>query len=140
MANVFEDVAEFHAKFLLVSDEPPVPKNYTSTEMLRFRTGFLIEESQEHNDAANAGDLVKAIDANLDAIYVAVGNLRMMGVGSILASRLWDIVHRANMAKVRAERAEDSARSTTFDVIKPPGWVAPDESLRRLLRRHGADV
>lgn len=38
----------------------------------------------------------------------------------------WDRVHRANMAKVRAERASDSKRGSSFDVVKPEGWQAPD--------------
>lgn len=53
---------------------------------------------------------------------------------------VWDLVHRANMQKVRAKRAEESKRGSRFDVIKPPGWEAPDESIRFLLREHGADV
>jgi len=38
----------------------------------------------------------------------------------------WDRVHRANMSKVRAEKAGDSKRGSKFDVVKPSGWTAPD--------------
>lgn len=40
----------------------------------------------------------------------------------------WRRVHEANMGKVRARRAQDSTRGSVFDVVKPPGWVAPDLS------------
>jgi predicted HAD superfamily Cof-like phosphohydrolase len=40
----------------------------------------------------------------------------------------WRRVHAANMAKVRAERPGDSKRGSTFDVVKPEGWTAPDLS------------
>jgi hypothetical protein len=32
------------------------------------------------------------------------------------------------MKKVRALRAVDSQRGSTYDVVKPSGWVAPDLS------------
>lgn len=38
---------------------------------------------------------------------------------------LWADVQRANMSKERAVRASDSKRGSTYDVIKPAGWVPP---------------
>lgn len=38
----------------------------------------------------------------------------------------WDRVHAANMRKVRATAEEQSKRGSKLDVIKPPGWEAPD--------------
>lgn len=141
MPDIFDDVEEFHIKYGLDSQEPPTPQLYVCEEMMTFRTGFLCEEAEEHADAARAGDLVKTVDANLDAIYVAVGNLRMLGVGPVLARKLWDLVHqRGNLKKVRAERADQSLRGTAFDVVKPPGWVSPEPAMRELLREHGAIV
>lgn len=141
MPDIFDDVEEFHIKYGLDSQEPSTPQLYSNGEMTRFRTRFLCEEADEHQDAAESGDLVKAIDANLDAIYVAVGNLRLLGVGPHLARKLWDLVHQqGNMKKVRAERAGQSLRGTAFDVVKPPGWVSPEPAMRELLREHGALV
>jgi len=40
----------------------------------------------------------------------------------------WTRVHNANMQKVRAATPNDSKRGSKYDVIKPPGWVAPDLS------------
>lgn len=38
---------------------------------------------------------------------------------------LWNDVQRANMAKERAVRTDQSKRGSTWDVFKPVGWVAP---------------
>lgn len=46
----------------------------------------------------------------------------------------WRRVHEANMKKIRAERASDSKRGSTFDVIKPPGWEPP--SHKDLVENH----
>lgn len=38
---------------------------------------------------------------------------------------LWNDVQRANMSKERAKKASDSKRGSTWDVVKPAGWVGP---------------
>ena len=38
---------------------------------------------------------------------------------------LWNDVQRANMSKVRAQKAADSKRGSQWDVVKPAGWVGP---------------
>lgn len=42
-----------------------------------------------------------------------------------LWDELWVDVQRANMSKERALKASDSKRGSTYDVIKPVGWIAP---------------
>jgi hypothetical protein len=37
----------------------------------------------------------------------------------------WRRVQEANMQKVRTARVVDSARGSTFDVVKPEGWTPP---------------
>jgi hypothetical protein len=44
-----------------------------------------------------------------------------------------DAVQKANMAKVRVAKAEDSKRGSTFDVRKPEGWVGPEARLEEIL-------
>jgi hypothetical protein len=41
------------------------------------------------------------------------------------------------MAKVRAERAEQSERGGTWDVVKPDGWTPPD--IEGILYTYGWD-
>jgi predicted HAD superfamily Cof-like phosphohydrolase len=47
------------------------------------------------------------------------------GTTEALWDELWADVQRANMSKERATKATDSKRGSTFDVIKPAGWVGP---------------
>lgn len=42
-----------------------------------------------------------------------------------LWNELWVDVQRANMSKERALRQADSKRGSTYDVIKPAGWISP---------------
>lgn len=47
------------------------------------------------------------------------------GVTDELWLELWADVQRANMSKERAQKASDSKRGSTWDVVKPQGWVGP---------------
>jgi predicted HAD superfamily Cof-like phosphohydrolase len=123
----YEDVHAFHLKFDL---PPPVTPRLLDEETFEFRRRFLEEELTELVEAQLEGDMVKAADALVDLVYVALGTAVMMGLPW---QELWDNVQRANMAKVRAQSADESKRGSTLDVVKPPGWNAPDHS-RTLLR------
>jgi len=120
--------------------------------MAEFRRMFLKEEAKEYATATYRGNnalhltmdseakaheiteqLAHALDAIVDTIYVAVGNAYLHGFIPFLAEA-WKRVHTANMAKVRASEASDSKRGTAFDVVKPPGWTAPDH--RDLVAHH----
>lgn len=138
---MFSDVAEFHEKYGLQYNDKP---RLLGDEMSEFRIKFMHEELAEYIDAvskANAmlgtqsilpdakdsfnGEMAKALDALVDLTYVALGTAYLHGFDF---QKAWDRVHNANMQKVRAEKAGDSKRGTSFDVIKPPGWVAPDHT------------
>lgn len=115
------DIAEFHRKFgLLPTADGILPK-----DLAEFRIKFLREELKEYEEAVRAGDLEKAFDALLDLAYVTYGTAYLHGFPW---STGWDRVHEANMKKVRAERADQSARRSVFDVVKPAGWTPPDLS------------
>jgi predicted HAD superfamily Cof-like phosphohydrolase len=53
-----------------------------------------------------------------------------------LWDELWADVQRANMSKERALREADSKRGSTYDVIKPAGWVPPQTEA--IIARHKA--
>lgn len=142
--DLFEDIKAFHEKFELKYSGDP---RHLPDELEEFRAGFMGEELGEylsHMDR-DVKDLVKNVqfllwqdrmigrrvslkkklDALVDLVYVALGTAYMHGFDF---NEAWRRVHAANMAKVRAERADQSARGSTFDVVKPEGWVAPDLS------------
>jgi predicted HAD superfamily Cof-like phosphohydrolase len=133
MAN---DIISFHHKFGLVYDGPP---RILPDDLRKFRVKFMQEELDEYNKADCSsievdGEFIELtpqeqreaeLDALVDLVYVALGTAYLQGFNFAEA---WRRVHTANMAKVRAERPEDSKRGSGFDVIKPEGWTAPNHS------------
>lgn len=126
MASNHWDVGEFHKKFgldkaNLIEDMHP---RSVSPEVMDFRIKFMYEELKEFEDAYHAGDEAGMFDALIDLTYVAMGTSHLRGYPWRLG---WDAVQTANMAKVRAQAdGSDSARGSSFDVVKPPGWIPPD--------------
>ena len=117
----FGDVGDFHRKFDLpiFNGEP----HEASPELIEFRTKFLEEELEEFRQGVEAGDHEQMFDALLDLTYVAMGTAHVMGYPWQAG---WDEVQRANMAKERASSdGSNSKRLSSYDVIKPEGWVPP---------------
>lgn len=131
---MFTDIIEFHQRFEL--NAPDVPQ-LLGREAADFRIDFMLEELHEFVNAHNAGDLVKAADALADLTYVVLGTAYLMGLPF---NDVWYAVHNANMTKVRAQSAAESKRGSQLDVVKPEGFVPPDESIRMLLQDWGAKV
>lgn len=130
-ADFFKDVGEFHLKFGLPVEGDDVP-HPLEPELLNFRFDFLLEELREFGHAAASDDLPEMADALVDLIYVACGTAHLMGLP---LNELWDDVHQANMTKQRAATdGSDSKRGSSFDVIKPEGWVGPDGAA--IIERH----
>ena len=138
MGKPFEpmtDIEEFHAKFGLRYEGRP---RALPQELADFRQAFLGEELREYLDHASAAatelvasefdqdhanyayNLEQMLDALVDLTYVALGTSQLHGFNFREA---WRRVHAKNMMKVRAERADQSKRGSTFDVVKPAGWT-----------------
>jgi len=139
--TMFEDIKEFHAKFGLGYDGGP---RALPPELKPFRTKFMVEELVEYTSldprdhkfvqhifdvfvgvVQTEPSLEKKFDALIDLVYVALGTAYLHGFDF---EEGWRRVHEANMKKVRALRSEDSLRGSVYDVVKPPGWTAPDLS------------
>lgn len=80
------------------------------------------------------------IDEDLDRMSWAIAELGLDTMMVAAACGLpweegWAEVQTKNMQKIRCYREEDSARKSTFDVIKPEGWTPPD--IAGILRRRG---
>ncbi len=121
-ADFMADIHDFHHKFGLTPS--PVP-SLLHPDLMSFREKFLQEELAETLQAYQEGNLEKTFDGLIDLVYVALGTAYLMGLPF---NRGWSEVHRANMRKVRAEKPGDSKRNSSFDVIKPEGWLPPDLS------------
>lgn len=114
--NMLHDVFDFHQKFGFKFPKHPT---LMSSKEAAFRLEFLQEELNELKEAHIKGNLHDQFDALIDLVYVALGTAYRMGLPFQAG---WNIVHEANMTKVRGP----SKRSGEFDIIKPPGFVKPD--------------
>lgn len=156
--NDHQLVGDFHEKFGLpnTTHHPPAPHE-VSDDLLTFRVRFMTEELCEFvEDTTDISpevkaafetirrakfafrvdpDVPKAFDALLDLDYVVHGTAHVFGFPWYVGMME---VQRANMSKERALKAEDSARGSVWDVIKPKGWTAPD--IAGILRRFGWNV
>lgn len=125
MSTNFEDVGLFHQKFGLPIAEGEIRE--LPQDLLHFRVLFLKEELQEFILAMPSwktkADHAKMFDALIDLVYVAMGTAHLLGYPW---EQGWELVQAANMDKIRASRPEDSKRGSSWDVIKPPGWTAPN--------------
>lgn len=149
----FDRVGQFHEKFGLanVTHHQPCAAHEIMRELVEFRLKFLLEElleiaegygyeleenefsterpfqfARKHlmpGDAAPRQDLPKIFDGLIDLVYVALGTAHLH---HFPWAEGFAEVQRANMQKVRAQRAADSTRGSTFDVIKPAGWTPPN--------------
>jgi predicted HAD superfamily Cof-like phosphohydrolase len=133
MSENHRDVGQFHEKFNLDNTTArPVGPRDVPRELFDFRLKFMREELREFEEGEAEGDLAKMADSLIDLVYVVLGTAHVYGFPW---QALWDEVQRANMAKERTLRVEDSARGSTYDVIKPAGWQPPD--IVGVLRAHG---
>lgn len=142
----FGDVGRFHTKFGLPVSEGL--QKHVPRKLLEFRLRFLLEEVLEFALAAGYDitvdpaplsdqpgivrmlqvsdkmDHAGMFDALIDEVYVVLGTAHLFGYPW---QEGWDRVQEANMAKVRARAdGSNSKRGSSFDVVKPEGWVAPD--------------
>lgn len=126
--NMWNDIVEFHDKFEIpIPDVPTFPEK----EMMEFRMKFLKEELEEFERAVLDNDLTKAFDALIDLAYVTVGTARVM---RLPFDKGWEVVHKANINKVRVDHEDQSHRGSKFDVIKPVGWTSPENALNVLIK------
>lgn len=127
-------VYEFHQAFdLPLGLEDLLINEGAITDAYRFRKSFLEEELMEFTEAVCDDDRVKALDALIDLVYVAMGTALFMGVSPSQWAEAFEAVHRANMTKMRVARPADSKRGSGFDVVKPPGFIPPEHKIRQIL-------
>ena len=106
-----QDVAEFHRTFRLpVLEEPQIP----SADRCRLRINLLKEELKELEEAIDQNDLTEAADAFADLQYVLSGAILEFGLGEKFKA-LFTEVHRSNMSKTCASRAEAEATVAHYE-------------------------
>jgi len=129
MANhMWDDIVAFHNKFEL--QQADFPTVILPDGLMAFRVQFLREELDEFIEAIDTNDTMKAFDALIDLVYVAMGTAYLCRFPWVSG---WEVVQAANMTKIRAIHADESKRGSQYDVIKPAGWVPPDHELQCIL-------
>ena len=129
MSNWVKDIAAMHDKYGVNE----VIRNLDRDKLeafLKFRIDFLQEELDEIKKALAEGNLEEYFDGLIDLVYVALGAAYLAGLPF---DQGFFRVHQANMKKMRALRTQDSKRGSTYDIVKPPGFVAP--TLTDLIRK-----
>lgn len=140
--DLMGDVNAFHVKFDHAQEHYGLPK-VLAQDLFDFRVKFHDEETTEYRDeqpklidAVARGDhreivnsLELQLDALCDAVWVLLGTADIQ-FGKTVFYEAWRRVVKANMSKVRADRAgddaTDSGRNKKFDIVKPAGWLPPD--------------
>lgn len=125
--DLFNMVAAFHEKFEL---EPTPQPDFPIQEIAELKNTHLQEELDEIKKALVEGDLEGYFDGLIDLVYVALGAAYL---GRLPFNEGFKRVHDKNMTKIRALRQEDSKRGSTYDIVKPAGFVAP--TLTDLIRK-----
>lgn len=125
--DLFNMVAAFHEKFELTPTPQP---DFPIEEIARLKNKHLQEELDEIVKSLDEGNLEEYFDGLIDLVYVALGAAYL---GNLPFNEGFRRVHEANMTKVRALKQEDSKRGSTYDIVKPPGFVAP--TLTDLIRK-----
>ena len=118
--TLLKDIDSFHKKYKFEKNEKVgIPDD---NELVNFRTSFLMEELAEYTQAITKKDAAGALDALVDIVYIALGTAWLF---NLPFERAWEQVQKANMSKIRT-KSKSKKRGTSFDVVKPKGWIAPD--------------
>ena len=118
--TLLKDIDSFHKKYKFEKNEKVgIPDD---NELVNFRTSFLMEELAEYTQAITKKDSAAALDALVDIVYIALGTAWLF---NLPFERAWEQVQKANMSKIRT-KSKSKKRGTSFDVVKPKGWTAPD--------------
>lgn len=117
--NIFDDTMAFQQKYGLWRKDQ---FGILSEEEMKVKIGHLYEELAEIDKAHKEGNIYEISDGLIDLIYVASGLLNLMNMP---AQALWNDIQARNMQKIRATKDNVGKRGSTFDVIKPEGWLPP---------------
>jgi predicted HAD superfamily Cof-like phosphohydrolase len=131
---MFKSVGEFRAKMQLPIGNKP---QLLTPEQTSYFARFIMEELSEYLRANEENSLVDAADAIIDLVYVTLGCAHAMGLPF---EDLFKVIHKANMQKEPANEFCRSIRGNQYDVIKPVGWVAPEEELQIIINNVTKEV
>lgn len=131
MKSLLQDVRAFHE----ACDVPVATSlGFPSRERIELRQRLLREEYLEWLAAVSERDMVEVADALADMVYIIVGTALEFGIP---LDRVWDEVHRSNMAKVDPVSGKATKRPDG-KVEKPKNWTPPN--IERAMEVAGASA
>lgn len=110
----------------------PRPLGMMDAAEMSFSEGAIREELVELRNAFDAGDLVGVVDALVDLDFFLRGIVYKHGITPEMYSRIFAVVHEANMRKVLG-KPKESRCQLGEDAIKPDGWESPEDKIRAIL-------
>ena len=110
----FKAVYEFHVQ---LNEQLPTKPQLPPEATLALRRRLLQEEFQELIQALEQGNLSAIAQEAIDLLYVTYGLCVVCGID---ADQVFDLIHQANMTKLKGPRRADGKQ------LKPEGWMAPD--------------
>ena len=119
--NFSKDILEMGVKYGTlewVKNNPEKLKDF-----LEFRLNLLKEEMNEAITSVENKDAEEFVDAMIDIVVVAIGNLEVLGVDT---QKAWDEVLLANLAKEPGVKESRPNPLNLPDLIKPDGWKGPN--------------
>ena len=129
--DLFDSIYEFNRDVTQAVRLVPMP-------LMAHEASFLINAVREEihiefKEAVIDGDIVKQIDALIDAMYYIVGGLYRIGLTPKTARDCFEAVHACNMRKANGirDRRETEVES---DAIKPDDWVGPEDLIINILK------
>lgn len=130
MNKMQEQVAEFHIAFELpVHVVPKMPADHR----LELRRDLIQEELDEFEQACDNCDIVEAVDALGDLLYVVFGAAIELGID---LEPIVDEIHSSNMSKLGADG--NPVKRADGKVIKGPNFRKPN--LKTILIQQGAKL
>lgn len=119
----YEDIVDFCHDVVLwdIKDYPQI--DLAKKELV---IKLIKEETYETLEAIDNDDMPEIADGIADSIVVLLDAAIAYGIDM---RPIWDVIHKANMAKVGGPIRVDGKR------LKPEGWVHPDVGL--LLEKQG---
>jgi predicted HAD superfamily Cof-like phosphohydrolase len=125
MENFAANVAKFNDEILGVRRGP---KTLLTPEALKLRVDHLKEEVKELVQSHIDGDIIGAIDAYIDLMYLAAGGLYWMGLTPAEISKCAEAVHNCNMTRKKGQNSNRN-NGVVPDAVKPADWIGPEERI-----------
>ena len=117
-------------------DERPENYRIPDREVFQRRVNMLQEEIQELIAAWVDGDIVGVADAWGDLLYVLLGGVEEAGFD---IAPVFGVIAEANDKKIdwTAEPARPFVTREDGKILKPEGWVGPEERIAHILEGAG---